>query len=348
MRNKESKIEKALIHKGLRRNAPLAEFSTIGIGGPARYLFPARNTPDLVKAVQLAIKEGIPYYILGNGSNTLISDNGFAGLVIINLSQEIQVLDHKPENLPSISATKPRLDQPGAREFFTVDDLDYDEAESESILVNLDSGVKLQTVIHALIKQGITGLQWFSGIPGTIGGAIFVNTHGGRKFMGDFLYSALLLDKNGHSRQVNHDYFKFDYDYCILHETHEIVLSAVFILRLGNQEKALFTANEWAKRKSLQPQRSLGSTFQNLTLEQKEKLGLPTTSAGYIIDKILGFRGSESVGEAIVSPRSANFIENWGNAKARDVFLLIQQIKKAAKEKLGIDLKEEIEYLGEF
>ena len=116
----------------------------------------------------------------------------------------------------------------------------------------------------------------------------------------------------------------------------------------GDTNKAGNVAKEWARRKSLQPQRSLGSTFQNLTYETRDKLNLPTTSAGYIIDKILNLKGIKKKGNAIVSDKSANFIENLGGAKAIDVYEIIQEIKSEAKNKIGIDLIEEIQYLGNF
>lgn len=338
---------KSLLKGKLEYGVSLAQFTTIGIGGPARYLVKANSTADLIDSVKSAIATKTPYFLLGNGSNTLISDSGFDGLVIINNTNKIEIL---PDPVTEIShgLIKSRLEQPHSSEFFTMEGLAYNEEDDPPVGVVIDSGTRLQAAIYKLISQGITGLQWFAGIPGTIGGAIYLNSHGGPKFISDFFQKASLITKDGEIKTKDSSYFKFDYDYSTLCDTHEIVVQATFVLKKGNKEKALRVAQEWSKRKSLQPQRTLGSTFQNISHEQMEKLGFRTTSTGYIIDKILGLKGVLRVGDAIVSPRSANFIENLGEARASDVYQIIMTIKKEAKQKIGIDLTEEIKYLGDF
>lgn len=337
--------------ENLKFDESLSSYTTIGIGGPAKYLFIAKSKENLSQAIQTAVKLNLPYYILGNGSNILISDKGFDGLVIINMSDSIKILMdniNTSAQVPASISAKPRLEQPEGDKFYSFADLDYDETEAPSVLVELDSGVRLQAAIYKLISQGITGLQWFAGIPGTIGGATFINAHGGNKFFGNLVAWVNLVDKEGKIRKEEKGYFKFNYDYSILKETRETILSVVLELKRGDRDRALKVAQEWAKRKSLQPQKSLGSTFENIAPEDKEKLGYPTTSTGYIIDKILGFRGTKQIGGAIVSPKTANFIENLGNAKASDVKQIIMDIKQAAKDKIGINLVEEIQYLGDF
>ena len=173
-----------------------------------------------------------------------------------------------------------------------------------------------------------------------------MNMHGGEYFFGNFVYNALLFDGEN-TKTVNHEYFKFGYDWSILHETGEIILEADLLLFYGDVEKAKALSVDWARRKSLQPQKSAGCVFQNLTHEQQEKLNLPTSSIGYLIDKVLELKGTQK-GGAIISNNHAAFIENLGHAKAQDVYYLYQVIKEKAKQKLELDLKSEIEFIGEF
>lgn len=342
------KLQKIFPPQRILRNQPLAVYSTIGIGGPAEYLVEAKTTPELTASVRVATENNFPWYILGNGSNTLISDEGFSGLVIVNKCEQVSILKDLPKPIYTRYAINARLQQPNPEEFFTFSGLDYDENDQPVVCIQLDSGLKLQAAIYKLISKGITGLQWFSGIPGTIGGAIFMNAHGGTKFISDYFLSAVIMGKDGKVREEPWSYFKFGYDFSQLHYTREAIITATFELKRGDTSKAGNVAKEWARRKSLQPQRSLGSTFQNLTYETRDKLNLPTTSAGYIIDKILNLKGIKKKGNAIVSDKSANFIENLGGAKAIDVYEIIQEIKSEAKNKIGIDLIEEIQYLGNF
>lgn len=336
-----------LLGDKLQENVFLSKYTTIGIGGPAKYFFEAQTHEDLIKAIDAANQTNAEIYILGNGSNILISDKGFEGLVILNLTDQIKIIGEKEHDVARNKITH-RLDQPEATNFYTFEGLDYDESKFPSVWVELDSGLRLQAAIYKLISQGITGLEWFAGIPGTIGGGIYMNVHGGTKFISDYFVKARLIDRKGKIREEGWDYFKFNYDYSILHDSGEFVISSVFELKRGDKIKSLKIAQEWAKRKSVQPQRSMGSTFQNITSEQKEKLGFPTSAAGFIIDKILGFKGTKRIGDAIVSPHHANFIENLGNAKASEVFQIIQEIKKKAKDEIGIEMVEEIKYLGKF
>ncbi len=336
-----------LLGDKLQQNVSLSQYSTIGIGGPAKYLIETHTRDELILGINSAIQSNSPLYILGNGSNTLISDHGFEGLVIINLADQIKIIGNK-DNEVVRNKVSFRLDQPEIEKFYTFEGLDYDESNYPSVLVELESGLRLQAGIYKLIAQGLTGLQWFAGIPGTIGGGVFMNVHGGTKFLSDYFVKATLIDKSGKVREEGWEYFKFNYDYSVLHDTGEFIISAVFELKQGDKTKALKAAQEWSKRKSVQPQKSLGSTFQNITVEQKEKLGFPTSAAGYIIDKVLGFKGTKRVGDAIVSPRHANFIENLGDAKSQEVYQIIQEIKSQAREKIGIEMVEEIKYLGKF
>ncbi|MEA3355125.1 MAG: UDP-N-acetylmuramate dehydrogenase [Patescibacteria group bacterium] len=291
----------------LKQNELLKNHTTFKVGGQAKYFFEAKTIKDLINSIKYARHKNIPFFILGNGSNILISDQGYNGLIIKNSSSTIKLLTNNQ--------------------------------------VKLDSGVFLPKAIFFLIEQGLTGLESFAGIPATIGGAVYMNIHGHDKFFSDYLISATLLDQNNQVKEVSKNYFNFKYDYSKLHDNNHILLSVTLKLIRQSSQKAKLTTQEQLKSKSHYPQISAGCIFQNLSQNQQKKLNLPTPSTGYVIDKVLNLKGT-TIGQAKISDKHAGFIENLGNAKADDIIKLINLIKKTAKDKLDLDLKLEIQTLG--
>lgn len=334
---------------------PLGPFTTWKIGGPADVLIELDDSQKLIELITLAIRYNLPYTILGNGSNVLISDNGIAGLVIINHSKNIQILEKNSENY-TISGIdegqfnpyiQPRhIENSGEQEYYSFSDLDYVET-GERLKVKFDSGVTIPYAIAWSLKNNLTGLQWFAGIPGTIGGALYNNIHGGTKHFSDNFYSATVFDpETKKTKEYYFNDFHFGYDQSLLRENKKLVVVDVTLsLFKGDTEKAKYVANEWTKRKRIQPRLSCGSVFQCITLEQQKTLSYPTPSAGYITDKILGMKGQKQ-GNVWVSDKHANFIENLGDGKASDVLFLMHEIKNKAKEKSGVNLIPEINLLG--
>lgn len=332
-------------NKDLLINKPLKEYTTFNIGGPADFVVIATSLKQLTETIKICTEFKTLVKILGGGSNILISDNGFRGVVIINRCCKWNVLDAPDFEHNKQAKTKARLTTLGTQ-FYTMDNLGYSDAGAEMARVKTASGMRLIPFIKLLFQSNITGLQWFSGIPATIGGAIYMNIHGANYFFADFVHSALLFDGR-ETRRVNQDYFKFDYDWSILHNTGEIILEAELNLFKGDVEQAKALSINWARRKSLQPQRSVGCVFRNLSEAEQKKLGLPTSSIGYLIDKVLGLKGLQR-GGAVISPNHAAFIENLGNASADDVYYLYNTILEKAKTQLAFDLKPEIEFIGDF
>ncbi len=173
----------------------------------------------------------------------------------------------------------------------------------------LDSGVFLPKAIFYLIDRGLTGLEVFSGIPATVGGATRVKMHGVDALWEDFIV------------KVN--------------QYENIILSVIIQLQLGDKTVALAKAKAILADKAHQPQRSSGCIFKNVN-------GIST---GYLIDKKLHLKGKR-IGQAIISLKHANFIENLGNAKATDVLQLIKLVQNQAKQQLNLDLPLEIEVYG--
>lgn len=313
---------------------------------------------ELAEAIASAHAVRVPVTILGEGSNVLISDDGIKGLVIVNrpgpvpfnvvrsLSSQKITSSASPANPPAKKIT-PRWHSDYKKGTFKYEfaDLDYDESDSPSIDVEVESGASLQRVTQMLLTQGITGLQWFSGIPGTIGGAIVNNIHGGTHFFYEFVKSVKILTPDCVERNLTPQELHADYNKTKFHENKFFILSALLTLHQGNAEKARYVAREWACRKAIQPRNSPGCAFSNITVEDQKRLGLPTTSVGYIIEHVLGMTGYR-VGDVAISKAHHNFIVNEGKATAKDYLKVMDEISKRANEKCGITLKPEIFLLG--
>jgi UDP-N-acetylmuramate dehydrogenase len=320
-------------------NKPLAPYTTIKVGGAAALLIEVENASDFKKTLSLIAHLALPYKILGKGSNVIISDTGFEGVVIINNSNHWEILNHSPSALPR-AVINSRLNTADS-------DINAPNAsKGELILVRVDSGMRLSSFISALLKYHIYGLEWFSGIPCTVGGALYMNIHGGHQYFSAYVNGAILTDGLT-EKEVDHSYFKFDYDWSILHQTKENILSVDLCLFKGNIDSAIKTGKQWAKQKSMQPQKSAGCIFQNLTETEQKKLQLPTPSTGYLIDKVLSLKGKR-IGGAQISPNHAAFIENTGNASSSDVVQLIKLVRQRALEKLNLELQLEVELIGNF
>ena len=329
---------------------PLSKHTTLGIGGQADIWYEATSTDELVNTVKLARASDIPVTILGWGSNVLISDNGIRGLVIHNKSDKIVIEGETEVSVSSeVPKIKARLDQieANASEQFIKDfsTLDYDESNKPSVKVKMDSGVYLPYAINYLINKGITGLQWFSRIPGTIGGGIFNNIHGGSHFFSEAIESVLVLDQNNKERVIHAPDLEFDYDYSRFHHSKEIILQGHFILRKGDSQKARMIVSEWANRKKVQPNNSPGCAFANISDETKQKNNFPSNSIGWLVEKGLGLSGYQE-GDIAIHDKHHNFIVNKGNGTAKEYLNVLKKITKDAKEKFDIDLITEIFFLG--
>jgi len=361
MKNKFKKLKE--IFQDAEENVLLKDYTTFKIGGPAKYFLRVKTRQDLCLAVKAAKKLRLLFFILGAGSNILVSDKGFDGLVIKNEISFIEILRESGQlDLSEIKKIKRSLikTKPVSKiDTLSFSDLDYEE-KGKPVLVRAGSGISLGYLLDYTLKKNITGLQWFAGIPGTVGGAVFVNAHGGTKYISDYVIGATLVSQSGELKKVDNSYFEFSYDKSILGKTKDIVIDVIFRLYKGNGEKAEKVAKEWLRRKcKIQERKNTpGCIFKNIHLSKKQienlkknKIGLTPEiiknkilPAGWLIDR-MGFRGKK-IGQAQVSKKHANFIINLGQAKAENVLSLISLIKKKAKEKYNIQLEQEIGFVG--
>lgn len=352
-----TQFKQELITKNIifTENESLAKFTTWKIGGPADVFIRLKEPKLLVDILKSAKQFDVPITFLGSGSNVLIHDNGIRGLVIRNEYSGITI-DDKPIELSteslneqeiSIPEPEARLIQADPEAYYDFMKLDYDESNKPRIKVLINSGTYLSYAINYLISQGITGLQWFAGIPGTIGGAIFNNIHGGSHFFSEYLDAVELIDNNGKTQLLQKNQLGVDYDKTDLQDSFSFIKTGFFSLPLGDKEKAQHTAIAWATaKKKRQPYNSGGCSFKNITTEELRKLDIPSNGWGYIIDQILQLKGFQ-IGGAKISNLHAAFIENTGNASSEDVLSIMNHIYHEANQKLhGVTPKTEIFFLG--
>ena len=305
------KLAARLNQSQLKRDEPIAPYTTFRIGGPADLMYNATTADDLANAVVRARELNVNYFVLGLGANILVGDKGFRGLVIRNTSSSFN---------------------------FSADGR-----------LSVESGAVVGEIIPKAVERGWSGLEHYVGIPSTIGGAVWQNLHflepaPERKrtmFIADVFESAEILSEESERRVVDRDYMQFGYDTSILHTRKDVVLSATFKLSRGDtavMHRIMQENLSWrgSRHPWLQFHPSAGSIFKKI-----EGVG-----AGRLVDQC-GFKGFRH-GDAQISHIHANIMVNLGNATAKDVRELITIAQRAVEDRFGLHLEPEISFIGEF
>lgn len=283
-------------------NEPMAGHTTFRIGGPADYFIEAADAEEIRWAIAVCREEGLPWFVLGRGSNLLVGDRGFRG-VVLSVYREFQGI------------------------------------ETEQETVRVKAGTLLTTLTGKLLEESLTGMEFASGIPGTVGGAVMMNAgaYGGE--MKDIVREVTVLTPEGEILCLSAAEMKFGYRTSVVKEKEYIVLSAVLELKKGDPEEIRRKMQELkAKRVEKQPLEypSAGSTFKR--------------PEGYFAGKLImdaGLAGAR-VGGAQVSEKHCGFVVNTNNATAADVRELMSRVQKTVEEKYGVRLEPEVRFLGEF
>ena len=319
------KLRELLGTSRVKVDEPMRLHATFKIGGPAQLYLEVETIEDLVASVTHARNLGVSVFIVGGGSNIIVSDKGIKGLVIKNNCRKFDVASMGGKIVNG------KIDVSGA-------------------FVMAQSGVIMNQLVRFTVDQGLGGLEYQLGLPGTVGGAVCMNSNFPLKqaYMGDCVYRAKLLTPEGEIKEVDNSYFHFAYDYSILQKTGDIVLSVIFKLVpmdtavLKERSMEAMTHRSGSQPKGL----SAGCTFRNISI--LEAMTVPTpgrvTSAGYLIDKA-GLKGKR-IGDAKISDMHANFIMNMGNAKAEDIIALVELIKEEVKKKFNVGLHMEVKKIG--
>ena len=297
----------------VRRDVPLAPYTTFRIGGPADVLVEPRSADELAATLRIARRYDVPHLLLGEGANVIVGDRGIRGVVIRNRADTMR-----------LDADRHRL-----------------VAESGAIM--------FPDVIETAVSHGLSGLEHYVGIPSTVGGALWQNLHflappperARTLFIEEVLHEADVLTEDGERKTVGVDYFEFGYDDSVLHHCDDIVLSATFQLSPGDEARmrSIMEANlDWrAKRHPpLDTEPSVGSIFKKI-----EGVG-----AGRLIDEC-GLKGTQ-IGGARVTHRHANIFINADDATAADVCALIDHVQDVVERETGYRLETEIDFVGAF
>jgi UDP-N-acetylmuramate dehydrogenase len=300
--------------KGVKKNEPLAKYTTFKIGGPADWFYQAKTTEEVVKAVRLCRQQEIPFFVLGGGSNVLVSDEGFRGMVIkMGSLSRAKSRDEKWEACPERSRGM----------------------GSEMIIT--EAGVPLAKIIKVAEKNSLSGLEFAAGIPGTVGGAVWGNAGAWQQSISEIVTRVKILTENGKTKWINRVDCQFTYRQSRFKRGKEVILEVELCLTKGDKNEIRRKIKINLTKRNQQPtQPSSGCIFIN----PKPK------SAGELIEKC-GLKGKR-IGNAQISEKHANFIVNLGGAKAADVVKLIVLAREAVREKFGINLKPEIVILDEY
>jgi len=294
------KAASGLIKGRVLFDAPMKQFISMKVGGPADSLLFPRSVDELRKVVRYARRKKIPFFILGKGTNLVVRDKGVRGWVI-NLTQGMKKI------------------------------------QMEGEVVEAEAGLPLQRLVQFSIQKGLTGLEPFFGIPGTVGGGVAMNAGAWGVELKDVLLSITLMKEDGEIVEKPHSRLRFSYRRLILPPSW-IILKGRFQLKKGKKEEILERVKSYSEiRKRKQPldYPSAGSIFKN---PKEGPAGKWIEEAG-----LKGFR----VGQAMVSERHANFIINLGKAKAEEVIRLMELVEKKIYEKKGISLEREVKVVGE-
>ncbi|RXT59469.1 UDP-N-acetylenolpyruvoylglucosamine reductase [Lacticaseibacillus chiayiensis] len=284
----------------IMHDEPLSHYTFTKTGGPADLLAFPKNVAEVRTLVESARQQHLPLTVIGNASNLIVRDGGIRGLVLIlTAMNEIMVTGNT---------------------------------------VTAQAGARLIDTTEAAYRAGLTGLEFAAGIPGSVGGALFMNAgaYGGE--VCNVISSAHVLTRTGELKTYNHRELKFWYRHSIVQDTGDVVLSVTFSLRRGDKPAIRAKMDELnARRAAKQPLEypSCGSVFKRP----------PHHFVGPMIQKA-GLQG-HIIGGAQVSMKHAGFIINLGDATATDYLNMIHLIQKTVKAKFGVDLETEVRIIGE-
>ena len=286
--------------KNTKFSESMKKHTTFKIGGECDIMCEPQSVDEIRAVVDFAKTEKIPYFVMGNGSNLLVSDKGIRGIVI------------------KISDT-------------------FSDVNIDGNVIYAECGVLLTRLAKMAQKEGLSGMENISGIPGTLGGAIYMNAGAYGSEIADIIKEVTYLE-DGEIITANKDGLGFGYRKSIFTDKDAIILSCVIELENGNQEEIDEKVREVTKKRcEKQPLNypSAGSTF-------KRPEGF---FAGKLIEDC-GLKGA-SVGGAMVSKKHAGFVINTGDATASDVLSLIEKIQQTVYENFGVEIEPEIKLTGE-
>ncbi len=290
----------------VREQEPLARHTTLGIGGPADFYVVADSLDALRALVRVAREAGAPVFLLGSGSNLLVLDGGIRGVVIANRA---------------IAVSAP-------------------EAGPDGVRLRAESGANFARLARSSARQGLTGLEWAAGIPGSVGGAVVYNAGAYGGCLADALTGVVVLEPDGRDCALSAADLGLAYRSSVFTRgalRDRVILSAEFRLAPGARAQAMRRVEELeTRRKASTPRgRNAGSMFKNPAAHP----------AWWLIDQV-GLRGRR-IGEAQISEKHTNYFLNTGQARAADMLALMRLAQERVQQQFGIRLEAEVHTAGE-
>ena len=284
----------------VRINEPMKNHTTFKIGGPAQYYVTPESVTQIQEVVSLCRDVNIPLHVIGNGSNILVGDDGVNGVVLALFNT-------------------------------------FSDYEIKDNVITAQAGMSLIKLAVIALREGLTGMEFASGIPGSVGGAVYMNAGAYDGQMKDVVTSVTVLDEAGNIRILGRDELDMGYRTSAVAKHNMIVLQVIIELKAGDKEQIKDRMNQLSElRKQKQPLEypSAGSTFKR--------------PEGYFAGKLIADAGLKgySIGGAAVSEKHAGFVVNMGGATAKDVVELTDYIKKRIIEQFGVTLELEIKKVG--
>ncbi len=294
-------INELILYGDVQEHATLKNLNTYHIGGTAEYLITPNSIKDLISILKILKDNNIKYFILGNGSNIVLNSREFKGAVI-HLSK-----------------------------------LNGIEVHPDMEMIYAEAGVMLPKLVSEMVNNSLTGLEFASGIPGTVGGGIYGNAGAYNACLMDYVSSVTVLDENYDIKVLEHEDIEYSYRTTSFKEDKKyIIVAAKFFLKKGDKQGSLeIIENRRQRRVESQPLEfpSAGSVFRNPEGD----------FAGRLIESC-GLKGYH-IGDAEVSLKHANFIVNKGKATSEDVYKLINYVHKVVLDKTNVDLVIEQEFI---
>lgn len=285
----------------IKVDEPMKMHTSFRVGGPADILVTPVSVSQLSEILKLCKRENVPILVMGNGTNLIVSDNGIRGVVI-------KIYD----NMNGCSV--------------------------ENDTIRAYGGILLSKLSSVALENGLTGLEFASGIPGTLGGAVAMNAgaYGGE--MKDIVFETEYMDKDGELKVLRNEEHEFGYRTSFIQKQSGMVIRSVLKLRKGNKDDIKALMRDLTKRR-----------------QAKQPLDMPSAGSifkrpeGYFAGKLIedsGLRGYQ-IGGAQVSDKHCGFIVNTGNATARDIINLIKHVQATVKMKFGVEMQTEVKIIGE-
>jgi len=301
----------------LQPGVNLADKNWFRTGGDALYFAEPKTAEDFTMVLQTAQTYDLSVGLLGEGANMLISDEGFNGVLI-----------------------RPSLTEISAHPF-----------DNDQVLVTAGAGVSCEQLIRWCLDHHIVGLEEFSGIPGSIGGAVFINIHYFEFLLSNFMVKGQIIEKaTGKVSTVDTTWFQFGYNTSSLHGGTHYLVSATFKLKKVSPEEAWYARGRSEeiirhRAKKYPTAGTCGSFFRNFTSEEVAHTSKKLIFVAYYLDK-LGIKGELSSGDAIISYQHANMIVNRGKATTQDIVTLARTMQEMVLAEFGILPQPECRFVG--